>query len=403
VIIVKFAPQLKPVLKHETHDQKTHGSWATGLPAGLLDAKGSLQKYFDAELIVTGNENVIERITRFDGTVRETRKRDTLDTSPFSVRNIDDAEELQRAELEYKDLQSTMLAGNYKGIKEAAYQEAIEMGLGPRQAQYYSTAMADRASIYVTRHNQIVREPFIKKTYPDLLINPAGGNQINLKEYYETRKKTMGVLAENISKSSPVVAIEEQDFLSVIGDGRFKTQYEVRESNGAYRPALRREAELAFAGVPIDTKAKERPVYGYLAMQESGISANTSSYNADRWNINNSRVGQYGNVRVALKDEVRSRTSYTLVDSLDRQVLPQPLNKVDTRSLSFAGAIEDLSPSHGGLQRQGYAEAQIFGGVKISDIKEVYAPDEFSAGRIREALSTKKVNIPVKVMETNND
>jgi hypothetical protein len=30
VIIVKFAPQLKPVLKHETHDQSSHGSWAEG-------------------------------------------------------------------------------------------------------------------------------------------------------------------------------------------------------------------------------------------------------------------------------------------------------------------------------------------------------------------------------------
>jgi hypothetical protein len=30
VIIVKFAPELKPVLKHETHDQASHGSWASG-------------------------------------------------------------------------------------------------------------------------------------------------------------------------------------------------------------------------------------------------------------------------------------------------------------------------------------------------------------------------------------
>ena len=30
MIIVKFAPELKPVLKHATHDQQSHGSWASG-------------------------------------------------------------------------------------------------------------------------------------------------------------------------------------------------------------------------------------------------------------------------------------------------------------------------------------------------------------------------------------
>ena len=28
--VIKFAPGLKPVLKHAQHDQQTHGSWANG-------------------------------------------------------------------------------------------------------------------------------------------------------------------------------------------------------------------------------------------------------------------------------------------------------------------------------------------------------------------------------------
>ena len=34
VQVIRFAPGLKPVLKHAQHDQKTHGSWATGQAGG---------------------------------------------------------------------------------------------------------------------------------------------------------------------------------------------------------------------------------------------------------------------------------------------------------------------------------------------------------------------------------
>lgn len=396
MIIVKFPPNLKPIIKHASHDQSSHGSWASGLPSALLDVRASLQKYFDSGLIVTGKDNVV-RYERnyYDGSTRERRVRDTLDKSTYITPMKSENPEAYAA---FKEAESQMLGGSYDQIKEAAIQEAVVMGLGPRQAQYYSTAMADRASLYVSHYNSEIRRPVIEKTFGTPEYRDG-----EFKAYFDTRKETIGVIAENVSKSSPVVAIEEQDFLGVISDGRFKTQYEVRESNGLYRPALRREAELAFAGVPLDTPAKERPIYGYLAMQESGTSPNTSDYNSDRWNINNGGVGQYGGVRVVLKDEVKNRTSYTLVDSLDREVLPQPLNRVDKTSLAFAGAYNDLTSSHGGLQRELYAEAQIYGGVKLGDIKEVFVPDEFSAGRIREALSTKKVDIPVKVMEKNDD
>jgi hypothetical protein len=35
MIIVKFAPELKPIIKHGSHDQSSHGSWASGMGAGV--------------------------------------------------------------------------------------------------------------------------------------------------------------------------------------------------------------------------------------------------------------------------------------------------------------------------------------------------------------------------------
>ena len=41
--VIKFAPGLIPVLKHGTHDQKTHGSWATdGNSFDAVDAEGEV-------------------------------------------------------------------------------------------------------------------------------------------------------------------------------------------------------------------------------------------------------------------------------------------------------------------------------------------------------------------------
>ena len=55
--VIKFAPGLIPVLKHEEHDQKTHGSWATGgnglgIEEAMALHKSSdplKQKIYDAE------------------------------------------------------------------------------------------------------------------------------------------------------------------------------------------------------------------------------------------------------------------------------------------------------------------------------------------------------------------
>lgn len=59
-LVIKFEPGLRPVIKHQEHDQKTHGNWATGITSELLEwnpkdkvpdaprnATGTTEKFWD--------------------------------------------------------------------------------------------------------------------------------------------------------------------------------------------------------------------------------------------------------------------------------------------------------------------------------------------------------------------
>lgn len=369
------------LLKHLAgqHDQTTHGRWAdSGLPHELEDVRASLKPYFDAGLITGYND-----VTKKDWWAPEPDARkptgDNLDKGVSFAHGLPSAYGASEEHLKIiADAEEKMLGGNAEEIEAMAYEEARKLGMGERQKQYYAQGVVSRASLYVSLYNQMIKNEVAKKIYGDISYfhdKPADERQ----EWVDTRKKffdnfdaTANAVSKNLEKASPAVAIDAENLLKVIEDGRFKTQYETKASNGAYKPALRREAELAISGVPLDTKASERPIYGYLAMQETGKSEQTNGYNADRWNVNNHGVNQYGNVRVVFDDSVKQRTSYTMVDSLDRHALPQPLHRNDKKSLIMAGLNADATPSHEGLQREGYVEAQIYGGLKMKDVKKIY-------------------------------
>ena len=295
---------------------------------------------------------------------------------------------------EIKDIEKGFLGIPTREALETHYsQKAKEMGLSGRNADYYVTGMTERTRTMITVNNDEVRFAIGEKL---VKFVPAADQ-----DYFAQASKTRSTVVGNLQKGFPVVAIEEDDFLSVIKDGRFKTQYETKESNGAYKPYTRRTNEMAYMGVPQDTPAGKRPIYGYVASQVSGTTPNTSPYNTDKWNINNSGVGQYGEVRVVMNDDVIGRTSYTIPDSLDGYALARPLGEAHTeRSVAQAGIFHDIGISHNGFQRESYAEAQIRGGVSLKDIKEVYIvggkPE--SIVRIQTALAGKGVDIPVKTV-----
>lgn len=440
--IIYFEPGLKPILKHLSgqHDQKTHGRWASsGLPheltnydegfQGLRDA-GILQnatfnkwgnvvvrkKEIESRYLASGEE-VPEGWTKVSDYGRiqrevEVEVNNSMD-KPFSSFNTDavkrDIKEKnfgglpKELEESLADIEKRYIGANEENVRQFYSKMANEVGMTGRNGDYFVDAMTLRAEIYITNHNEQVRYEAMKAMTPYMQNEDR---KAMMTSYFKNFEKTSKTVADNLSKAFPVVAIDSDDFMKVITDGRFKTQYETRESNGAYRPYLRRTRELAFLGVPQDTKASERPIYGYLAVQVDGITPNTSGYNRDKWNISNDSVTQYGEVRVVLNDNVRERTSYTIPDSLDGYALARPLTERHTsETMSFAGIHHDMTTSHGGYQREGYTEAQVYGGIKLSDIKEIYVmPTErrstnlntATVDSIKNTLSSKGFNIPVK-------
>jgi len=417
---VRFQPGLRPKIeKHLAggHDQTTHGRWAeSGLPHQLANVEESLDFLFNEGLIRLGKVPLKYKYetTRTSTGVEETRvlvdgSRNNLDGSSeswnFDVLRDGAIKLGMSKELENKIesmLEKKMLAGHKDSIDEAAREEGIKLGLQNRQLQYYVNAIGERAEVLVTTNNHLVLHEIAKVLANENLL--PRHIRSDLYSYLEQFDKTVETMKQSLSKGFPVVAIEADDMLKVIEDGRFKTQHETRESNGAYKPYLRRQRELALAGVPLDTKASERPIYGYVATQEQGSTPNTSDYNQNKYNINNGGVGQYGNVRVVLKDDVKQRTSYTIPDSLDGYALARPLTEKHTlKTLSQAGVHHDLSLSHGGKEREGYVEAQIHRGVKVSDIKKIYVMEEkkgkantTAIKQIKSALAEKNLDIPVE-------
>ena len=268
-----------------------------------------------------------------------------------------------------------------------AYAAAKERGLSDRSAGYEAEG-ARRAAVAYTEN---YRKGVINENLEIMFKEHSGkfGNYEEFhKEYTENSKKTMASAKELLEKSIPTVAIDQANFIQAIEDGRLKSQYETKTSGGLVSTSKRKTVESGFMDVPVDTKPVNRPIYGYLTTQDSGESPSSSGYNSDRWNLDNKMVRQYGNVRLQLKESTRANTSYTLIDSLDGTAISQPLSAPATKSRLISGGFyDDVSQSHGGLFRTSYTEAQIHGGVKISDIARIGITGNADPGAIKTALN----------------
>ena len=159
----------------------------------------------------------------------------------------------------------------------------------------------------------------------------------------------------------------------IINNGRFKTQFETGTSNGIFDPSVRKGYESMMFGFPRELPHEVRPVYGYIAPLGEVPSPQQGPH-------------QYGNIKVVLKDSVRQRTTVTVGDSLsfDKQ-LPSPALKVDRYSwhphtiqgdVAIAGnpaaALLERSTRYSG----GYVEAQIHGGLNVTDISRIVVDEE---------------------------
>ena len=163
------------------------------------------------------------------------------------------------------------------------------------------------------------------------------------------------------------LSINGFDLVKVFKDRMFKNQFETNTSRGTLNHSMRSEAEAIQHDIWFDAKPSERPVYGYIAKNESDIVTLSTE--------------RYGSYRIVFKPHVRSRTTFTYGDSLgsvfgSNTYLPVPMEgelkpnqifqALDLHDLKRIG--NDIPIIHPNI----YTEAQIFGPIKIEDIKSIH-------------------------------
>ena len=151
---------------------------------------------------------------------------------------------------------------------------------------------------------------------------------------------------EALDKADIAIAFPKDLLEKLIADGRFKTQFETKTSRGVLHPEGRISGDIAQFGYHPDTAPEMRPVYGYL----------TSGGTIDKNRLGS--IKQYGEVQFILKRDSHSRSTYTTHDSLSSGLTPSPMG---IPSKDASGKVGETM----------YAEAQIHGGVSLSDVDYV--------------------------------
>jgi hypothetical protein len=374
----------RPVEKHLPggHDQKDHGSWATGgSDIGYLSQ--------NTEKEIEASKALFQEIMGPDNDLAET-------LTGYGY----------QSDLDYEKL---------KGRLIRRYQEA---GLGKNTATLQARIDLGRVQFSINREKEKAQYEELIAKYKEKSKDP---NEEWAEDYAlqaEQMEKGLKFAEEKVlsvmQNGTVTMATLEAAFESILNDGRYKNQFETRTSGGMLDTGVRKVGEGMATATPAGTKLAERPVYGFLtdnsavhtyqsttdaqnAVEGSWADKNDVRRELDWQNItsiNNYEADQYGEIRFTLKPEVRGRTTVTVGDSLRTGVMADGINNpkpaLTNMGLYAAGAVYHLN----GNPTAGYIEAQIHGGVKVSDISHIYAP----AGRvdaIKAMVEAKGLNIPV--------
>ena len=178
---------------------------------------------------------------------------------------------------------------------------------------------------------------------------------------------------KELTDKNPVSIMTEEEVLeSILDDGKVKSVFEIDEDmKGKQYLEYRSAYEKVAFEYGIDTPPELRPVSGIVFPSEMNDKL------IDTFGTN------YGSVQLVLKDDVKSRTTVTIGDSLDTFQRPTPIGGKVPRTFdlattaqfsdkvrSKAGENYLTSESFWALGHQ-YVEAQVHGGVKLSDIEKV--------------------------------
>jgi hypothetical protein len=156
--------------------------------------------------------------------------------------------------------------------------------------------------------------------------------------------------------------ISPQILSKVLDDGRFKSQVEVGRSGGYFDAEYRKAVDKTLFNFAEDGPDAERPIYGYITKADEIVDAGDQE--------------QYGSAIIILKDSASAKTTMTMDDSLltmqgsrlPNTFLARPLEQIDWTVTRYDLRDPFDVPFLGG---KSYVEAQIHGGVGLSDIDHI--------------------------------
>lgn len=290
----------------------------------------------------------------------------------------------------YRDVET----GKTKKGEYRTYKEYLEEELGDKeQAEALASTRNDLQTLVMaidnisnsakyyndgTDNNQY--KDAVYKTQEDEYNNIHSVNDKYTDEYMNEQFEKVKELV-NDEANELVIRVKEASMKNILKDGEFKNQYTTLTSGGTYNPDWRKVVENNLFNIPINAISRNRPIYGYIS---------------NKFVENGSRgfeLQKYGNIKVVLKDSVKDRCYFTMGDSMNNSSRIIPSKLVDIQKYSIRPEELAFNKWKNLGEFRGYPEVQIFGGVKLSDIKYIELPKELKGSEIAKSISDNGIKI----------
>lgn len=290
----------------------------------------------------------------------------------------------------YRDAET----GKTKSGRYRTYKEYLEEELGDKeQAEALASTRNDLQTLIMavdnisnsakyyndgTDNNQY--KDAVYKIQEDEYNNIHSVNDKYIDEYMDEQFEKVKELV-NDEANELVIRVKEASMKNILKDGEFKNQYTTLTSGGTYNPDWRKVVENNLFNIPINAISRNRPIYGYIS--------NKFVENGSR----SFELQKYGNIKVVLKDSIRDRCYFTMGDSMNNSARIIPSKLVDIQKYSIRPEELAFNKWKNLGEFRGYPEVQIFGGVKLSDIKYIELPKELKGSEIAKSISDNGIKI----------
>lgn len=290
----------------------------------------------------------------------------------------------------YRDVET----GKTKSGRYRTYKEYLEEELGDKeQAEALASTRNDLQTLIMavdnisnsakyyndgTDNNQY--KDAVYKIQEDEYNNIHSVNDKYTDEYMDEQFEKVKELV-NDEANELVIRVKEASMKNILKDGEFKNQYTTLTSGGTYNPDWRKVVENNLFNIPINAISRNRPIYGYIS--------NKFVENGSR----SFELQKYGNIKVVLKDSIKDRCYFTMGDSMNNSARIIPSKLVDIQKYSIRPEELAFNKWKNLGEFRGYPEVQIFGGVKLSDIKYIELPKELKGSEIAKSISDNGIKI----------